>query len=61
MAIMKGILRWFGRHKVWAYFIITFTMVMVLGVFGFDTRSLGRIVGLFFLPYLFFIWVYSKL
>jgi len=55
------VLRWLGKHKIWAYFIVTFFIAWILSaIFGFNPLGLGRIIGLLFIPYLFCLWAYSK-
>ena len=61
MCDMKRILCWCGKHKVWAYFIICFIITMLLMPFGVNPAGAGRIVGLFFIPYLLLIMAYNNL
>ena len=59
------VLRWCGRHKIWAFWICAFIIGGIVGVFpilnpfqsGYD---LGRVIGIIFIPYWAAVWISSK-
>lgn len=47
-----SVLRWCGRHKIWAYWIVVFIGGMICsGLFDMDAVGVGRLAGLLFIPY----------
>ena len=55
------VLKWCGRHKIWAFLIVAFVCIVATSIFSKtgDDIAYGKAWGTLFIFYLLVIWIYG--
>ncbi len=59
------ILKWLGKHKIWAFFIVVFGLYIIIAIshaiahVPYDSMAYGKTIGMLFWPYILVVWLYS--